>query len=242
MKFALVLGASGEIGHAICRELAQDGWSLYLHYSTNVSRIEQLLQQLETMYPEQYFLPMQANLYEPEQVGKLAQSIVEVEAIIVAHGVELLKLVSDTTDEEMDYLWKVHVQSPIKIISTLSARMQHKLVSYVIFIGSIWGSAGAANEVLYSTVKGAQHAFVRAYAKEVASLGIRVNGVAPGWIDTKMNRMFNEEERKEAQTSIPLQQIGTPADVANYVTFLVSGRADYMTGEVINLNGGWYIS
>ena len=242
MKRVLVLGASGEIGHAICRVLAQSGWSIDLHYSTNRGRVETLYEQLTARYPDQSFRPLQANLYRADDVARLSKEADGVRAVVFAQGIELLKLVTETTDEEMDYLWKVHVQSPIRILSTLSATMRSFDTSYVVMIGSIWGSAGAANEVIYSTVKGAQHAFVRAYAKEVAYSGMRVNGVAPGWIDTAMNEAFNEEDRKIAEDEIPLRTIGRPEDVAYSVDFLLSGKADYMTGEIINVNGGWYIS
>lgn len=241
-KFALILGASGDIGSEIARQLAAQGWSLYLHYSSNVRRIDALWEELQHNFPEQQFSVVQCDLSHPEHVPALTQSIFELHAIIVAHGMELLKLVEDTTDEEMELLWKVHVHSPIKVMNALMPKLKQHSSSYIVVIGSIWGHTGAANEVLYSTVKGAQHAFVRAYAKEVASLGIRVNGIAPGWIDTRMNASFDEEELQAAHEVIPLRTIGQPIDVAQAVTFLVSGQADYMVGEIMNINGGWYIA
>ena len=87
----------------------------------------------------------------------------------------------------MDALWKVHVQNPARFISLVSPQLRKFEQSYVVMIGSIWGNTGAAGEVMYSAVKGAQHAFVKAYAKEAAYSGVRVNAVAPGWIETRMN-------------------------------------------------------
>ena len=105
----------------------------------------------------------------------------------MANGQSMYKLLTETTAEDMDALWKVHVQNPAQFIGLISSQLRKFEKSYIVFIGSIWGNTGAAGEVMYSAVKGAQHAFVKAYAKEAAYSGIRVNAVAPGWIETRMN-------------------------------------------------------
>ena len=141
----------------------------------------------------------------------------------------------------MTELWNVHVQNPARLVALLSAKLRKRDVSYIVFIGSIWGSAGAAGEVMYSAVKGAQHAFVKGYAKEAAYSGIRVNAIAPGWIDTRMNQEFSQEERQLVMDQIPLLSVGTPQEIANMAEFMLSGKADYMTGEIVQINGGWYM-
>ena len=124
----------------------------------------------------------------------------------------------------------------------LSPQLRQFEQSYVVLIGSIWGNTGAAGEVMYSAVKGAQHAFVKAYAKEAAYSGIRVNAVAPGWIETRMNDVtFRWMNDKWLLMKSHLWRTGTPEDVAEAVNFLLSGKADYMTGEIVKVNGGWYI-
>lgn len=95
-------------------------------------------------------------------------------------------------------------------------------------------------ETAYSAVKGAQLAFVKAYAKEMAYSGTRVNAVAPGFIMTKMNNDFSQEEIESLREEIPLG-LGKPQDVADMVDFLVSGKADYMTGQTLRINGGWHM-
>ena len=94
---------------------------------------------------------------------------------------------------------------------------------------------------MYSAVKGAQHAFVKAYAKEASYAGVRVNAIAPGWIETKMNDTFSEEDKQFVLQEIPLLRTGYPEEIANLVSFLTSGKADYMTGDILKVNGGWYI-
>ncbi|GKV64129.1 MULTISPECIES: elongation factor P 5-aminopentanone reductase [unclassified Sporosarcina] len=241
VRFSLVLGASGGIGEAVCRQLADAGWSLYLHYHSNKRQADILMNDLSDEYPHLEFRTVQADFRTDLAAEQLAANIQGVQAIVAANGQALVKLLSETTDSEMTELWRVHVQNPARLIALLSVKLRKNPVSYVLFIGSIWGSAGAAGEVMYSAVKGAQHAFVKAYAKEAAYSGIRVNAIAPGWIDTRMNQDFSAEERQMVMEQIPLLSVGTPQEIANMVEFMLSGKADYMTGEIVQINGGWYM-
>lgn len=239
-RIAVILGASGEIGRAICRNLADNGWSLYIHYNKKEAEAKALSMLLTERYKEQDFMLVQADFTKVDGADTLAKQVKIVEAIVVANGQSLTKLLSETSTEDMDALWKVHVQNPARFIANLSPQLRSFEKSYVVFIGSIWGNTGAAGEVMYSAVKGAQHAFVKAYAKESAYSGIRVNAIAPGWIDTDMNAAFSDEDKQCVIDEIPLMKVGTVEDVANAVDFLINGKADYMTGEVLKLNGGWY--
>lgn len=238
-RFALICGASGEIGSSIARRLAGEGWSLYLHY--NATPVTQLLAELAAIYPEQEFLPVQANLAELGAADKLASQLYSLQTVVFASGQAYYELLEDSTEEMMEQLWRVHVQNPMLLLRAISSKLRQCSPSYVVFISSIWGSAGAAGEVVYSTVKGAQQSFVKAYAQEVAFNGIRVNAIAPGFIDTKMNQQLSEEERLAVLDQIPMYAAGTPQDIANGVYYLVSGQADYMTGQTLHINGGWYM-
>lgn len=240
-KFALVVGASGGIGNAICKRLANEGWSLYMHYFLNKNNIEKLLKQLTEQFPDQEFIPVQSDFFSEKGADVLAKQIFSIQAIVFSAGHTYSGLLEDTSIEEMEKLWKVHVRNPMKLIALLSPKMRTNEKSYIIFIGSIWGETGASFETVYSAVKGAQHAFVKAYAKEVAHQRTYVNAIAPGFIDTEMNQSFSEEERFEILQQIPLKKFGIPDDVAKFVAFLMSGNADYMTGHIVKLNGGWYI-
>lgn len=238
-RFCLLLGASGAIGSATARELAKDGWSLYLQYNRNP--VTKLAEALTEAYPQQEFMMVQAELNAPGAATKIAQSVFDVEAIVVASGQALYKLIDDTTAEDMQALWMVHVQSPVEVIRELAPKLRRHDTSYVTMIGSIWGEAGGAGEVMYSTVKGAVHSFVKAYAQEVAFNGMKVNAVSPGMIQTSMNGHLTDDEMAEVVSEIPMARAGQPEEVAHFVTFLLSGKADYMTGQIVRVNGGWYI-
>ncbi|MGE8034291.1 elongation factor P 5-aminopentanone reductase [Lysinibacillus sp. NPDC093692] len=240
-KFALVLGASGEIGRAICQSLAEDGWSIYIHFSNNEKAAQALYHSLSENFPSQEFMLVQGDFSKASGAQLLASQIFNVQAIVFANGQAYYSLLEDTTVEDMDALWRVHVQNPMRLTALLSSKLRAHDVSYVLFIGSIWGEAGSAGEALYAAVKGAQHAFVKSYAKEAALSRIRVNAIAPGFINTSMNSHLSEEELDYILEDIPLGIAGQTTDVAKMVRFYLSGNADYVTGQVIRLNGGWYI-
>ncbi|WP_342509586.1 SDR family oxidoreductase [Sporosarcina sp. FSL K6-2383] len=240
-KYCVVLGASGGIGEAISRKLASAGWSLYLHYHENTSQVDNLQKELRLAHPQADFQVVQADFASEVGAEVLAKQVRQVAAIVVANGQSMLKLLTETAVEDMDALWKVHVQNPARFISLVSPQLRQLDTSYIVFIGSIWGNTGAAGEVMYSAVKGAQHAFVKAYAKEAALAGTRVNAVAPGWIETRMNDAIPADERQMVVDEIPLMTTGTPNHIAEAVQFLLSGKADYITGDIMKVNGGWYM-
>lgn len=238
--FCVVLGASGGIGESISRALAASGWSLYLHYNENAGSVSRLQEEMKKLHPQAEFRLIQADLSQVDG-AELAAKVRNVQAVVAANGQSMYKLLSETTAEDMDALWKVHVRNPARFIGAVSPQLRSFQTAYVVLIGSIWGRTGAAGEVMYSAVKGAQHAFVKAYAKEAAFSGIRVNAVAPGWIDTQMNGHLPEDEQQMAMEEIPLMKPGMPDHVAQAVAYLLSGNADYTTGEIMNVNGGWYV-
>ena len=240
-KFACIFGASGEIGQAIALDLSEQGWSLYLHFFENKQVVDQLATKLQSDFPLQEFHKIHADLGNHKTIKEIVAQLFEVQAIIFASGQALYQLLEDTTPDVMELVWRTHVQTPMSIIGQLAPKLRKHSHSYIVFIGSIWGETGAAGESVYSAVKGAQHAFVKAYAKEAGPSGVRINVVAPGLIDTKMNATLDDEDRQMLIGEIPLLQFGNPQDVANMVSFLMSGKADYITGQVHRVNGGWYI-
>ncbi|TWT28213.1 elongation factor P 5-aminopentanone reductase [Planomicrobium sp. CPCC 101110] len=237
-KFAVVLGASGEIGEKIARQLADSKWSVYLHW--NSRPLDDLAAELKAGYPDQEFVPVRADFAENGAAERLAGQVFDAACIVVASGHALYKMLIDTTDPDIEELWQVHVKNPVSAIRLISPFFHRHSKSYVVFISSIWGEIGASMETAYSAVKGAQLAFVKAYAKEMAASGTRVNAVSPGFIATKMNSSWSEEELKAIEDEIPLG-LGTPQDVADAVDFLVNGKADYMTGQTLRVNGGWHM-
>ncbi|WP_144538112.1 SDR family oxidoreductase [Psychrobacillus sp. FSL K6-2843] len=240
-RFALVVGASGEIGIAVSHSLAESGWSLYLHFASNKEKMDELLATLNLAYPEQEFISIQADLSDSNAIEIMANSIFTLQSVVFAQGHSLYKGLEETALNEIQKLFQVHIEHPMFLVGKLSPKLRKHEHSSIIFVGSIWGETGASYEVAYSAAKGAQHAFVKAYAKEVAMQKTTVNVVAPGFIDTKMNAHLDEESRNLILEEIPSGVFGNPQDVANVIAFLASEKAYYITGQIIRVNGGWYI-
>ena len=131
--------------------------------------------------------------------------------------------------------------SPILLTKELLPKMIRQQHGNIVLVTSIWGQTGAACEVVYSTVKGAQISFVKSLSKELALNGIRVNGIAPGAVNTSMMAHFTEDELDMIKGDIPMGRLAEPSDIAESVSFLLSEKASYITGQIISVNGGWYI-
>lgn len=237
-KFALITGASGGIGQAISLKLAEEGYSLYLHYNKNQQAINLLLDRLQPYGGE--YMPIQADLSTKAGYKKVVQNIFSIDAIVHNSGSAQYGLLTELTEAETDKLMNLHVTSPLLLTKELLPKLLAKNSGNIVVVSSIWGQTGAACEVAYSTAKGAQIAFVKALSKEVALNGVRVNAVAPGAVQTAMLNDFTEEELEAVKSEIPMGRLALPEDVANSISFLLTEKASYITGQVLAVNGGWY--
>ncbi|VEF48345.1 short-chain dehydrogenase/reductase SDR [Bacillus freudenreichii] len=237
-KFALITGASGGIGAATAKTLAKEGWNLYLHYHSNEQRIVELLTELEN-YPIE-IIPIKADLSVDNGCKQIVENIFQLDAIVYSSGNAPFGLFCDLDDDTTESALQLHVKSPIKLIRNLLSKLMRNSVSQIVIISSMWGQTGAACEVIYSTVKGAQISFAKALSKEIASSGVRVNCVAPGAVNTGMLHRFSREELENLEEDIPLRRLAEPGEIADTVSFLLSEKASYITGQVLAVNGGWY--
>ena len=233
----LIIGASGDIGSAIATRLGQENYQLILHYNQNRGKIDEIRTKLNT---EQILTEIQADLSRDSDIKTLLTELVfPVDHIVFASGNAYHGLLQETSETVMDDMISIHVKAPMIISKFLLPAMIKQKYGKIIFITSIWGDVGASNEVVYSTVKGAQNSFVKALAKEVGSSGISVNGVSPGFIDTKMNQHLSDEERQMILSEIPFSRAGKPSEVADLISFPLNNKSNYIQGEIIGLNGGW---
>jgi 3-oxoacyl-[acyl-carrier protein] reductase len=237
-QFILITGASGGIGQAIAEQLAKEGYNLYLHYHKNEKKVMELLQHLQVYQGE--YIPVHGDLCETADYYKITSNIFALDAIVHCGGHSHQGLLTDIDEAEVEAMLKVHVTAPLVLTKLLLPKLMNKRQGNIIVISSIWGQTGGAFEVAYSTVKGAQISFVKALSKEVALNGIRVNAIAPGAIDTLMNSHLSEEDLTLINGEIPMGRLGRPEEIANGVSFLLSEKASYITGQVLAINGGWY--
>ncbi|MED4015278.1 elongation factor P 5-aminopentanone reductase [Sutcliffiella cohnii] len=236
-KTALLIGASGGIGKAIASQLLKNGYFIYLHYNKNKDAIEELKQQ----FGEESLEAVQANLSDINGVDSLKNQIGHpIQTIIYNAGISYYGLMTDISKDDMEGMIRLHITSLYDVTKNYLPNMIKNKNGNIIVISSIWGEIGASCEVLYSMTKGGQHAFVKALAKEVAPSGIRVNAVSPGAINTQMLDQFSTEELMDLTEEIPIGRLGYPSEIADAVSFLLSDKSSYITGQVLSVNGGWY--
>ncbi|MBD1379283.1 elongation factor P 5-aminopentanone reductase [Metabacillus arenae] len=237
-KYALVTGASGGIGTAICEELAERGYHLFLHYYRNKNKAEELQIKLNAKNITSFLVD--ADLSSIDGVYHLQKQLhADIDVLILNSGTSYYGLITDMNDQEIDDMIQLHITSPFKLARQLLPRMVSKRAGSIVVISSIWGLSGASCEVLYSMVKGGQNSFVKALAKEVAPMNVRVNAIAPGAVKTSMLDTFSKEEISSLEEEIPIGRLAFPSEIADAVGFLVSDKSSYITGEILSVNGGW---
>lgn len=235
-KKVLICGASGDLGFAISQKLLASNYELVLHYFQNEARI----QELKDAFPNQVLQSIKADFRDESSVQHLLGRLsVHPEIVIFANGTSYEKLFQDSSLQIMDDLYKIHLKAPWIVLQGIIPHMIRSQAGNIIFISSVWGEVGASFETVYSSFKGAQNSFVRALSKEVGRSNIRVNSIAPGWIETKMNAHLEEHEKEAAKDFISLGRIGSTDEVSNVVKFLVSGESQYIQGQILKVDGGW---
>ncbi|MDF2911363.1 MAG: fabG [Sporolactobacillus laevolacticus] len=237
----LLTGASGGIGGATAKALAKSGASLYLHYNSGKEAADHLARGLREKYSDQFFKCVQADLSRENGPELLLQQIdQQVNGVVYASGISKVSLFQDTDPETIKKMIQLQLTSPFRLLQQLIQPMIRAKSGKIVLVSSIWGLEGASTEVLYSMVKGGQNAFVKALAKEAAPSGITVNAVAPGAVDTSMMQMFSPEDIEYVKQEIPMGRLATPEEVASLINYLMSGEADYISGQVISVNGAWH--
>jgi 3-oxoacyl-[acyl-carrier protein] reductase len=237
---ALVTGASGGIGRAICLELAKSGFDVAIHCNSNTAMAEQIKVQICDM--GQNAEVFQADLKDPAQCQFLVDKCVEAQgplyALVNNAGITDDGLLMRMTDMQYHSVMQTNLDSCFYMTRATLPLLLRARKGRIVNITSVVGMMGNAGQANYVAAKAGMIGFTKACAREVASRGICVNAVAPGFIETAMTEKLPDEIRQKMKQTIPLMRFGTPEDVANMVGFLCSDRASYITGQVLVIDGG----
>lgn len=240
-QVALVTGGAQGIGKAICLELAKEGADIIVS-DINLETAKATSDEIKSLGVRSEALKMNvANSLEVEEsIKKAHRDFGKIDILVNNAGITRDGLLMRMKEDDWDLVLNVNLKSIFNTTKTVSPIMMKQRSGKIVNIASIVGEMGNAGQANYSASKGGAIALTKTAARELASRGITVNAVAPGFIDTDMTKKLPEDVKEKLKTQIPLAKLGTPEDVAKAVVFLCAD-AQYITGQVINVNGGMYM-
>ena len=236
MKTVLITGASRGIGRCIAINLKQNGYTVIANYNKS----EKEAQQLKNEYDIDIY---KADISKREEVSAMVKYCIDqygkMDILINNAGISQIKLFTEITDEDWKNIIDTNLTSVFMVSQEVSKNMIQNKQGCIINISSIWGEVGASCETHYSAAKAGINGLTKALAKELGLSNIRVNAIAPGVIDTDMNKELDEDTIKQLKEEIPLNKIGKPEDIYRCIKWLIDD--EYTTGQIISVNGGMVI-
>jgi len=240
-KVAFITGASRGIGRAVARQLASEGYAVGINYIQADDAAAALVDEL--LGKGLQAMAVKADVADREAITAAIRQVEAafgpVTVLVNNAGVAEQHLFQDITPEFWHRLYDVNVHGAFHTIQAVLPHMLHEKAGCIINTSSIWGQRGASCEVAYSSTKAALIGLTRSLAMELAPSGIRVNCVAPGVILTDMVQVLGQETLDALAQETPLGRLGLPEDIAHAVSFLVSDKASFITGQVLTVDGGY---
>ena len=242
-KTVLITGASRGIGAESARLFAANGYTVAINYCHSREKAEQLAASIVAYGGDAF--AVQADIADEQQVQRMAQQVLErcqtVDVLIHNAGIASQGLLTDLTTDQWRRMMAVHLDGAYYCCRAFVPDMVRRHQGVILTVSSMWGVTGASCEVAYSAAKAGLIGLTKALAKELGPAGIRVNGVAPGVIATDMCATLDEDTVNSLKEETPLCRLGTPQDVAGALLFLASPQADFITGQILGVNGGFLI-
>ena len=242
-KVVLITGASRGIGAELAKRFAENGYSVVIDYNESEKKAFEVLEEITSKGGEA--VAVKADMRVPSEVEDLFNTAIKtfghIDVLINNAAVALGKLLIDTTLEDFENVFNTNIRGYFLMTKQAIPHFLARGGGKIINISSVWGQTGGALETVYSASKGAIIAFTKAVAKEYALSNITVNTISPGVIDTDMIRIYSDDEIEMLRQMIPVEKIAHPVEIANMALFLASDKANYITGQVLAVNGGFYI-
>jgi 3-oxoacyl-[acyl-carrier protein] reductase len=239
-KVAIVTGSGRGIGHAIALKLAEVGATIVLNDIGEAEPLERVAAEIRAM--NRPSLAVIADVSSPADVIRLVETTIStygrIDILVNNAGITRDQLVMRMSDEDWDTVLNVDLKSAFLCTRAVLRHMLKQRWGRIVSIASVVGLTGNAGQANYAAAKAGIIGLTRSIAKEVASRGITANAIAPGFIDTKMTHQLEEKQAQELLKHIPVGYPGSPRDVAEAVAFLASEEARYITGQVLNVDGG----
>lgn len=238
MSTVVITGSARGIGAATAALFADSGYNVVINYNTSKKEALELAARLGDRC-----IALQADVSKSEEAEKLFKEAKarfgNVDVLVNNAGIAQQKLFTDITTADYDRMFDCNVRSVFNCCQCALPDMIHNKYGRIVNVSSMWGIVGASCEVHYSASKAAVIGLTKALAREVGPSGITVNCVAPGVIDTPMNKGFDEETMDELRNETPVGRIGTPEDVARAILFFSEEKSGFITGQVLGVDGAF---
>ena len=242
MKTVFITGAARGIGRATALLFAQRGWNVAFSYIKNTEAALDLEKKIRDSGGSAFGIKY--DVASSDMCRSAVESALErfgrIDSLVNNAGISLNGLVSDTNDDDWKRIFSVNTDGVFNMCRAVIPHMLNRNCT-IVNVSSMWGITGASCEAAYSASKAAVIGFTKALAKELAPSGINVNCIAPGLIETSMNQNLSVEELNSFVEEIPLGRMGSADEIAAAVFFLSSPDAEYITGQVLGINGGYVI-
>ena len=239
-KTALIIGASRGIGKAIAELFADNGCHIAFTYQHAESQAKELLQELQSKGVKTIYIQSDASQYDAahQVVQQVIDSLGKIDILVCNAGVTRDTLLMRMNEQQWDEVIDNNLKSVFNYCHAVTPHMMRQRSGCIIAMSSIVGIDGNPGQVNYSASKAAINGFIKSLAKELGARNIRANAIAPGFIDTDMTQALPQSTRDAIVQTIPLRRCGQAQDVAQVALFLASDMASYITGEVIQVDGG----
>ena len=239
-KTVFVTGGSRGIGKEVALKFAENGYNVVINYVSNKTNVEELKSEFESKGVKT--LIMQADVTDKEAIDEVVKKAIEefgsIDVLVNNAGITRDNLLMRMSEEEFDKVIEINLKGTYIVTKAVTKYMMKKRKGSIINLSSVVGVAGNAGQCNYSASKAGIIGFTKSVAKELASRNIRSNAVAPGFIETDMTAVLSDEVKENIHNQIPLKRMGTAREVANLIFFLGSDESAYITGQVINVDGG----
>ncbi|AAK81497.1 3-oxoacyl-[acyl-carrier protein] reductase [Clostridium acetobutylicum] len=239
-KVAVVTGAGRGLGRAIALKLAAEGANLVVNYRSSEAETQKLIKEIEELGSKAVAVKADISKYDEAEtiIKKALDEYGTVDILVNNAGITKDNLLLRMKEEDFDSVINVNLKGAFNCIKHTSRVMLKKKSGKIINISSVIGLIGNAGQVNYAAAKAGIIGMTKSVAKELASRGITVNAVAPGIIKSDMTDALTDKQRESIVAAVPLNKVGEAEDVANLVLFLASDLSSYITGQVINVDGG----
>ena len=241
-KIVLISGASRGIGRQTAIYLAKNGYTVIANYNKSEKVALSLQNELKK---ENIFIDIfKADISNSIEINKMVSYVLnkykKIDILINNAGISQTKLFTDITDEDWNLMINTNLYSCFKLSQSCIPNMVHNKTGCIINLSSMWGLVGSSCESLYSITKAGIDAMTKSLAKELGPSGIRVNSIAPGFINTDMNKIYSKEDVQNIIDDTPLEKIGDPIDISKCIKWLIEDN--FTTGQIISINGGLVIN